>query len=476
MKLRLPTTMTAIVAIGSVLAVMPLLASMLYAELALQRLTQQTEVLLDEGLSAAQIGMRLRGQTSDLERATRQFLILQNTELQSVVNNRWAQVDTSITALGRLRNNGDLHVETARLRNDYAQARAQWTLAGAGDDGQKAAIGMIQTLESAIDSVLDNSRRQVGVQVDQLRQATVEARRQIVISAVALLPLGVLFAWGFSKAVARPLGKLSGGIADLRRGDYSRPVTIRFPNELKRVGVQLDWLRRRLARLEADTDRFLRQVSHELKTPLASLEAGTGLLAGGTLGELPAGQLEIVSILAESSQELDILIDNLLAYAEWRTRQQTAQWEWFEARAFVEDVMTAYRLPMAERRLTTELEVRTGRLYGLQGQMRVALQNVVSNAIKHAPSESALEVDVSLSDSQFQISVRDWGTGVPDADKENIFKPFYRGMEAEEQSFRGTGVGLAIVQETMHAHGGTVSVEDAFPGARFRLAWPRAAV
>lgn len=466
--------MTAIVAIGSVLAVLPLLLSMLYAELALQRLTQQTELLLNEGLTAAQIGMRLRSQTADLERATRQFLVLQNDELVLVVNSRWAEVDASISALNHLHNDGDLNVEVARLRNDYEQAHSQWTQNS--NDAHRAAIGIIQTLKSAIDSVLDDSRRQVDAQVVQLRQATGEARRQIVISAVALLPLGVLFAWAFSKAVARPLSKLSEGIADLRRGDYSRPVTIRFPNELSRVGLQLDWLRRRLARLEADKDRFLRQVSHELKTPLASLEAGTGLLAGGTMGELPPEQLEIIDILSESSRELDTLIDNLLAYAEWRTRQQVGQWEWFDARSFMNEVITAYRLPMAEKRLTTELEVRTRRLYGLQGQMRVALQNVVSNAIKHAPAESAIELDVSQSDSQFQISVRDWGTGVPDAEKEDIFKPFYRGMEAEEQSFRGTGVGLAIVQETMHAHGGTVSVDNAFPGARFRLAWPCAAV
>ena len=468
--------MTAVVAAGCLLAVAPLLLSMLSAELALQQLTRETQALLDEGLTAAQIGMKLRSDATNLERVTRQYLALKNSDLLPVVDNRWTEVNGLITRLAALRETKDLHVETNRLHRDYVQAKALWSAAGTDPDvalaKRRTAIGKIQQLESVIDSVLDNSRQQVEIQISHLRAATRRARTQIVLSAAALVPLALLLAWGFSRAVARPLERLTEFITRLRRGDYDVPVAIGFPSELRRLAQQLNWLRRRLARLEVDKDRFLRQVSHELKTPLASLGAGTDLLGGGAFGELNQRQMEIISILSESSRELEGLIDNLLAYAEWRAERQTAQWEWFDVRTFVQEVVAAHTLPMAERRLTMDVDIRTERLFAMRDQMRVAVQNVFSNAIKHAPPESAIELDVGVREAQFSVSVRDWGSGVADNDKENIFKPFFRGSEAEEQQVRGTGVGLAIVQETVHAHGGLVSVEDAFPGARFRMVWP----
>ncbi len=308
--------------------------------------------------------------------------------------------------------------------------------------------------------------------MERLRAAAAAARRTLLVSSMTLIPLTALLALAFSAAVTRPLRKLGAGIADLGAGRYGRPVPIRFPVEMQRLGGQLDWLRRRLAQLEADKERFLRNVSHELKTPLASLQEGAALLRDEALGPLSPRQREVAGILSESIDELDGLICNLLSYAQWRRERQFPPMAWFEARPLVEEILARHRLSLERRHISTELRIETERLFGHRPQLRSALENLLSNAIKHAPPQTCIDIRLGTDAAGCHLSVRDRGRGVPEQEKRMIFEPFVRGTEAEEAGIRGTGVGLSIVQETILSHNGTVEVEDAEPGACFKMAWP----
>jgi two-component system sensor histidine kinase GlrK len=230
-----------------------------------------------------------------------------------------------------------------------------------------------------------------------------------------------------------------------------------------------------LRRLERLRQEFVANVSHELKTPLASLHEGAGLLQDETLGPLTTQQRKVSSILVDAIDELDGLIDNLLTYAAWRKERRHPTLSWFDAQVFAEEVLTRHQLVLSRRCISTELRVHCERLFGDRSQLRVALENLLSNAIKHAPKETAIDIDVAVSLTHCMLAVRDRGRGVPTPEKRMIFEPFVRGSEAEESEIRGTGIGLSVVHETVLSHNGTVEVEDAEPGARFKMVWPRPA-
>ncbi|MGH8480917.1 MAG: ATP-binding protein, partial [Nevskiaceae bacterium] len=322
------------------------------------------------------------------------------------------------------------------------------------------------------DTIAAAGRATIDRQLEAIAQATGEARAVMLLSALALIPLTALLAFGFSVAVTRPLRKMSAGIAALGRGRFEQRIEIAYPREMQLLGERLDWLRRRSAALEAEKDRFLRHVSHELKTPLATLQEGSSLLREGSLGALTAQQREVAQILVEAAVELNALIGNLLSYAEWEQEERQPEMAWFETRSLIAEVLIAHRLPMARRNLAVELGVRSPRLFGQRSRLRVALDNLIGNAIKHAPEGSAIEVRAGARDGSCELCVRDHGRGVASRETGRIFEPFVRGTEAEESGVRGTGIGLSIVRETALAHDGTVEVEDAQPGARFRMVWP----
>lgn len=471
MAIRIPNTMTGLVAAACVLAAVPLLIALLLAEVALERVTRQTELLIDDGVAVSQLSNEMRDELRNLERASRQFLALQDRALLTLSERRWDRAHQLIDQIEGHQLDPEMARRAALIRHGLADARLDWQIGTSENESMLDSVAGIQSLESQLDGIAHASARRIDDRLAHVRSASAHARRDMLLSALTLIPLAALLAYICSVAVTRPLRDLYRTIAALGHGRYSHPVSIAFPREMRRLGEQLDWLRRRLAQLEANKDQFLRQVSHELKTPLSSLREGAELLREGSLGVLSPRQQEVAGILAESSIELEALISNLLAYAEWRSERKHAQREWFDPRPLLDEVLSQHVLPMSKRRLRTELRVPPV-LFGQRAQLRLALDNMVTNAIKHAPDGSAIEISVTTPDNHCELAVRDHGRGVLDEEKKRIFEPFTRGTEAEERGVRGTGVGLSIVREVVQAHGGEVEVIDAEPGARFVLRWP----
>jgi two-component system sensor histidine kinase GlrK len=467
----LPRTMAGLVALGCLIAAVPLLIALLLAGSQLDRLTRHSELLVKEGAAVVHLGAQLRDNLSDLERAVRQYAALGDPALADVVDRRMAQTETTLRGIED-EQLAPLVDPVFTAQRELVQVAKMWAENQQQPQALDPLARRIHDIGQQADTILYSGRSAIDGEVERLHGASKAARRIMLISSITLVPFTALLALAFSAAVTRPLRKLSGGILDLGNGRYTHPISIRFPREMQHLGRQLDWLRLRLAQLEADKDRFLRNVSHELKTPLASLHEGASLLRDEAIGPLSPHQQEVIGILVESIEELDALIQNLLAYSEWRKEHRHPPMTWFDARGLIEEVLAQHKLALSRRRILMELKVGCERLFGHRSQLRVALENLLSNAIKHAPPETSIDIELAVSNGCCKLSVRDRGRGVPEAEKRMIFEPFVRGTEAEEAGIRGTGVGLSIVNETVLSHKGTVEVEDAQPGARFTMAWP----
>jgi len=410
----------------------------------------------------------LRDRLQDLERNAEQYVALGDPALLDVFEARWRSADETLRRIGQF----GARSEALRLQLELDKAAEHWTQALNSGAPLGEATGVFSSLTPQADAIAASGRATIDRQLDAIAQATTAAHTIMLLSALTLIPLTALLAFGFSVAITRPLRIMSQGIAALGRGRYEQRIEIAYPREMQLLGERLDWLRSRSAALEVEKDRFLRHVSHELKTPLSTLQEGSALLREHSLGALSPQQREVAQILAEAAAELGGLIGNLLSYAEWKQEERKPEMSWFEARALISEVLIAHRLPLARRGLSVELGVRSPRLFGQRSRLRVALDNLIGNAIKHAPDGSAIEVRAGARDGSCELCVRDHGRGVPMQEQGRIFEPFVRGTEAEESGVRGTGIGLSIVRETARAHDGTVEVEDANPGARFRMVWP----
>ena len=172
----------------------------------------------------------------------------------------------------------------------------------------------------ALDATVPGDFEALG---DALQAGFERSRQQLTQLVTGSILLAAVMALGFGVWLARPFQRLEKAIVGLGENRLDLPIDIPGPPDVRRVSQQLEWLRLRLTELDADKARFLRHVSHELKTPLASLHEGVAVLGDGVAGALSPSQAEVVNILQHNTQLLQSQIEALLRFnaAAFEARQ-----------------------------------------------------------------------------------------------------------------------------------------------------------
>lgn len=326
-------------------------------------------------------------------------------------------------------------------------------------EGTNAAIAMqvqqaIQHRNKSLDDKLESSRRQLAQQVTGA----------IVLAVAMALAFGIWF--------TLPLKRLENAIVGLGENRLEQVITIQGPADLALVGQRLDWLRLRLVELDADKSRFLRHISHELKTPLASMREGVSLLEDGVAGPLSHDQREIAQILRHNTGVLQGQIEDLLRFNAAAFDARQLHRETVDLLQLMEDQVEAQQLQWRARDLLVSVVGEPLRMALDPEKMGIALANLISNAIRYSPPRGRIRLELSRLPGLARIDIHDQGSGVAAADRERIFEPFYRGERQPPDTVRGSGIGLSIVHEYIAAHGGRIALLPDQPGAHFRIELP----
>ncbi len=306
-------------------------------------------------------------------------------------------------------------------------------------------------------------------------QDSIEAsRRSVTRQVVGAILLALALALALGVWLARPFKRLEGAIRRLGDNNLDQAVSVTGPDDVRRVGQQLEWLRLRLLELDADKARFLRHVSHELKTPLAALREGVALLEDGVTGELNAGQREVAQILRHNTAVLQSEIEALLRFnaAAFEARQLVRRDT--DMLALLESQVESQRLQWQARDLRVQVEGSSVTLPIDPEKIASALSNLLSNAIRFSPRGGCLRLVLGRRAGVVHVDVVDEGPGVAPDDRGRIFEPFVLGSRQPQDAVRGTGIGLSIVQEYIAAHGGRVFLVDDGARSFFRMELPDA--
>ena len=219
--------------------------------------------------------------------------------------------------------------------------------------------------------------------------------------------------------------------------------------------------------------RFLRHVSLELKTPLASLREGVALLGDELAGSLNPRQRSIVGIMDSGSRDLQKRIEDLIRYSSM-VRDATPSPATPQALGDALDaVLARQRLALDTRHIEVETQFDAPVLHAERGQLETVLDNLLSNAVKFSPEGGRILVKSAPVDGTIEVWVCDQGGGIPEAERSRIFEPFFQGARQPASVVRGSGLGLSIVRESLLAVGGNIEVVDCPPWSTcFRLSWP----
>jgi two-component system sensor histidine kinase GlrK len=459
--------------IGFTIVGAPLLFAIANAAVQMNRLSNRSEQLVIHGIQGTRNNQAMFEEIGALERAARLYQIIGKGELRDVYTVNHDRLAATINDLLTLPLDPQTQADARALLAEADRLSTELGTAQPNSARMDEIISAFPHLSEMASSVSNRISAHIDQELTSLQLAAERAQRQLFLQTLWLFPMTLAVVGLFTYWFGRPIRAIDRAISELGRGTFSRPIAIKGPADLERLAIQLEWLRGRLLELAQEKNRFLRHMSHELKTPLANIREGTELLMDGAVGELKSAQREVMSILRENGMKLQRLIENLLSFSAWQAKSVGLENSEFKLRPLIKSVLESQQLTLVAQRVRLDVQVEDLTPYADRGKVRLIMDNLLSNAVKFTPRGGTISIAARSERSQLVLEVMDSGPGIPAEERTRIFEAFYQGKAPQGGHVKGTGIGLSVVTEFVNAHGGSIQIlESKAGGAHFRVRLP----
>ncbi len=468
-----PRSFLGLLLAGFTLVALPLAGALAYSAWNTERLAEQSRNAVFSAAQAARASRSLVNRIGSIERLAQQVTLLADPVLMedyARVHRSFKQVSSELSLLPL---DTQQQVALKRTVEEEQALYSKLTVQPRGSLDPSA-------ISAEADRLADNAYEMLAIsylvadrEVDRLRSSAEVVQQRLVSLVMFSTALALALALAFTRFIARPIAELDASIRQLGSADFTRPIRVRGPADLRYLGEQLDWLRRQLTELDAQKNRFLRNVSHELKTPLTALREGAELLNDGTAGALAPQAQQVVSIMRDNSVKLQRLIEDLLDYQRALHATASLNLQSIQLGTFVRDSARSHELAAKAKRLRVALYLLPVTVRADPQKLRSIVDNLVGNAVKFTPDGGTISLVAREFRGEAMFEVIDSGPGVPAEERELVFDSFFRGRTEARGRIQGSGLGLAIVREYVEAHGGRIAVVEGSHGGHFRVMLPR---
>lgn len=460
--------------LGIVLICVPLVAGTVLTFVYIKRLSDDSRNLVVRSLEIGRETEKLIGHIGELNRTARQYAVVGDKELFTLYTQKHLRLIDTLEWLEVLVQKKKARDLLDNIRSVSESAFDQMKLKSRFPNSNIDS-GKFEKLVTLSDDLRFFSNTAIQDQLDMAARRVKTARVVLYwiwgVSSLLIVAFVVAFTW----FIGRPIRRIDSHIRRLGQGDFERPITIRGPADIGELAARLDWLRTRLSEIDQIKERFFREMSHQLKTPLASIREGTGLLMDESGGNGTVRQQEVLGLLYDNSIELQRMLDNMLNFSAWRADPGNVYKECFDLSQVLETVSQRFRASFLNHGICIQTDCEKELMVEMDREKcKIILDNLISNAVKFSPEGGSISVEVSHDGSGICIKVSDEGPGVPPGEREKIFDLFYLRERPGGSNIRGTGVGLSLVRAYTEAHGGRVNVDsDTNGGACFSVFIPR---
>ena len=290
---------------------------------------------------------------------------------------------------------------------------------------------------------------------------------RLLLAFAGGVAVAAAFAWYASQRITTPVLKLSRAADEVARGNYDVDVP---PGGAGEIGVLAGRFREMAARLSEAEElerNFLMSVSHELRTPLTAIRGHVEALREGVVTEEEM-RVASLTVIAAEAERLERLVGDVLDLAKLDAHRFTVLREEVEMERLIDRAYVTFSEEARRRKIDYRCLVEAKPVIVSDGdRVLQIISNLLSNAFRWTPDGGAIELELKAVDGTVCVSVDDSGPGIPAAERERIFRPFW------SRDGGGTGLGLAIARELASALGGRIQLETSPErGSRFELVLP----
>ena len=279
---------------------------------------------------------------------------------------------------------------------------------------------------------------------------------------LGLILTAIAVCYIFARYLSSPIVKLSEATKQLAAGNLQTRVAPEIGtrgDEIGKLGKDFDEMAERIESLITSQKRLSRDVSHELRSPLARLNVALELAK-------QKGNVETQTLLdriEREARQLNEMISQILQLSRLESQSETIERKQVDLCRLIEKIVADANFEAAAQNKKVVIKENTDcEIYGNEALLRSAIENVLRNALRY--TGDVVEVFLSRDKSEIVVKIRDYGKGVAEEELKKIFTPFYRVSEARERKSGGIGLGLAIAEQAAQTHKGKISAQNAEGG------------
>ncbi len=298
--------------------------------------------------------------------------------------------------------------------------------------------------------------------------------RPLVWAGLIALPTSVIFSLILSRWISQPLKRISQEAGQVAKGG-ARPIPPEGPEEVRQLALAFNKMTRQVQDSQQSQKDFVANVSHDLKTPLTSIQGFAQAILDGTI-QTEAQRQQAAEVIQTEAGRMDRLVTDLLTLAKMDAGTAAFEMQDFDLTNLVEAAARKFS-PLIEKagiHLETSLPETAVKIKGDPDRLMQVLDNLLSNAIKFTPAGGKVTLFCQADEEIASIHIMDTGPGIPPEEQARIFERFYQVDKARTGGgARGYGLGLAISKQIVETHQGTLSLSSqAGEGGHFVVKLP----
>jgi signal transduction histidine kinase len=295
----------------------------------------------------------------------------------------------------------------------------------------------------------------------------------LVIFGIVALIVALALGFVLARSITRPLGALAAATHEIAQGNYTHQAPVTGSAETQALAADFNRMAAQVERTQQAQRDFLANVSHDLKTPLTSIQGFSQAMIDGALRDR-AAFVEAAGVINAESQRMARLVGDLIDLVRLQSGETPIHKQPIDIRQLLTQAAAGMQPQATERHV--ELRIESDSLPPIDAdpdRLRRALTNLVDNALRYTPPEGRVTLHAEGRPGAVRISVRDTGSGIPAEELPRVFERFYQVDKSRAGNGHGSGLGLAIVREIATAHGGDVLVESQpGSGSEFTITLP----
>lgn len=296
---------------------------------------------------------------------------------------------------------------------------------------------------------------------------------RIFFALILLLTIliSILFVLVSTRYIVKPIITLTQATKQIAKGHYDIHLNVRLRDEIGELAHHFSQMAKSLEQLEAMRQEFVSNVSHEIQSPLASIQGFSQTLQSKELSE--DQRQHYLSIIENESRRMSQLSKQLLTMASLDKEKEILNKHSFDAAAQIKQVLFMMEWSWREKDLALEMDLPAADIYADEQLLHQVWTNLIMNSIKFTEKGGSISIKLVKKEHEYHIEIKDTGIGISSDDLPYIFNRFYKADKARIRKEAGSGLGLAITKKIIELHNGQIRVTSQLgKGTAFHIYLP----